>query len=166
MNKHPDILTFKNDEFSEINNSWLSNMHRASFVRRGVYWETSEHFYQSFKSSDRTIQNRIRDMDSPYATKNFTNKDEFETRADWNRIKLSVMAVATYYKYTYNPELRAKLLATGDCLIEEGNTWNDTYWGICRGVGENNLGKLLMKLRSALRETPELNIEDWLIMKG
>ncbi len=29
----------------------------------------------------------------------------------------------------------------------EGNHWNDTFWGICNGNGENNLGKILMKIR-------------------
>ena len=35
----------------------------------------------------------------------------------------------------------------------EGNTWSDNFWGDChcpkcRGIkGENNLGKLLMKIR-------------------
>jgi len=33
----------------------------------------------------------------------------------------------------------------------EGNTWGDTYWGVCRGRGSNNLGKLLMKIREVLR---------------
>jgi predicted NAD-dependent protein-ADP-ribosyltransferase YbiA (DUF1768 family) len=32
----------------------------------------------------------------------------------------------------------------------EGNWWGDTYWGVCNGVGENHLGKLLMKIRDYL----------------
>ena len=34
----------------------------------------------------------------------------------------------------------------------EGNTWNDTYWGVCNGRGQNHLGKILMKVRSLLKE--------------
>ena len=33
----------------------------------------------------------------------------------------------------------------------EGNWWGDTYWGVCNGVGENHLGKLLMKIREELK---------------
>lgn len=32
----------------------------------------------------------------------------------------------------------------------EGNYWHDTYWGVCEGVGENHLGKLLMEIRNEL----------------
>ena len=48
------------------------------------------------------------------------------------------------------PELRTKLADTEDEELIEGNTWNDTYWGVCRGVGENHLGKLLMEVREML----------------
>jgi len=34
-----------------------------------------------------------------------------------------------------------KLLSTGNCEIQEGNYWGDTFWGVCKGKGENNLGK-------------------------
>ena len=49
-----------------------------------------------------------------------------------------------------NPELSKLLLETGDCELIEGNTWGDQFWGVCKGVGENNLGKLLMKVREEL----------------
>jgi len=52
-----------------------------------------------------------------------------------------------------NPEMREKLLATGDVEIEEGNTWGDTFWGVDleTGEGENRMGKILMKIRSELK---------------
>jgi hypothetical protein len=34
----------------------------------------------------------------------------------------------------------------------KGNTWNDTVWGICRGVGQNHLGRILMKVRAEIYE--------------
>jgi hypothetical protein len=39
-----------------------------------------------------------------------------------------------------------------DARLVEGNTWNDRYWGVCRGVGQNKLGHLLMKLREEYKE--------------
>lgn len=50
-----------------------------------------------------------------------------------------------------NSELGNKLEATGDSLLVEGNWWHDTFWGVCNGFGENNLGKLLMKIREELK---------------
>ena len=43
------------------------------------------------------------------------------------------------------------LLATADEELVEVNEWGDCYWGVCRGVGENVLGKLLMRVRAELR---------------
>ena len=54
-------------------------------------------------------------------------------------------------KFTQNPGLLDKLLATGDAELVEGNTWGDQVWGVCDGVGENHLGKTLMRIRSELR---------------
>jgi predicted NAD-dependent protein-ADP-ribosyltransferase YbiA (DUF1768 family) len=43
------------------------------------------------------------------------------------------------------------LLATGQAQLVEGNTWNDTYWGVCHGEGLNVLGMLLMQVRADLK---------------
>lgn len=53
-------------------------------------------------------------------------------------------------KFT-NPKLKSALLNTKDAELIERNTWNDTYWGICNGIGENHLGKILMEVREMLR---------------
>jgi len=54
------------------------------------------------------------------------------------------------------PLLTRALIATGDTELIEGNDWEDTFWGVCNGMGENNLGKLLMKVRQSLFEEKEL----------
>jgi ribA/ribD-fused uncharacterized protein len=69
---------------------------------------------------------------------------------NWNDIKDSVMRMALDEKFKQNPDLAAKLVATGDAELIEGNHWGDTYWGICKGVGENKLGKMLMEIRDGL----------------
>lgn len=74
-----------------------------------------------------------------------------ELRKDWNICKLEIMEVLLRYKFNI-PELKVKLLATGNQELQEGNYWHDYYWGVCNGKGENNLGKLLMKIRSELNE--------------
>jgi predicted NAD-dependent protein-ADP-ribosyltransferase YbiA (DUF1768 family) len=53
-------------------------------------------------------------------------------------------------KFTTHPDLCERLLTTGDAELIEGNSWNDTFWGVCRGKGRNELGKVLMKVRSEL----------------
>lgn len=60
-----------------------------------------------------------------------------------------------------DPFLTRALMATGNAELVEGNTWNDTFWGICNGTGENHLGKLLMKVRANLFDEKE-RIEEYL----
>lgn len=51
-----------------------------------------------------------------------------------------------------NEDLKIKLLQTGLEPIVESNTWGDTYWGKCKGVGQNKLGQTLMRIRNELYE--------------
>lgn len=72
-------------------------------------------------------------------------------RSDWDDVKLRIMEEIVTIKFTYNEELKKKLLDTGDKYLEETNWWGDKFWGVCDGVGQNNLGKILMRLREKLR---------------
>ena len=42
-------------------------------------------------------------------------------------------------KFTYNPELADKLVATTGRLLVEGNTWHDQTWGNCTCDGTISL---------------------------
>lgn len=70
-------------------------------------------------------------------------------RKDWEEVKRKYMYRFLRRKFRHK-ELRRKLRATGDAKLIEGNNWDDTYWGVCDGVGKNHLGKLLMKLRDKI----------------
>ena len=48
--------------------------------------------------------------------------------------------------------LKQRLLNTGNAMLIEGNDWNDTFWGVCNGKGQNHLGKLLMEIRKELQK--------------
>ena len=55
-----------------------------------------------------------------------------------------------------NPKLRELLLGTGEAVLVEGNLHHDNYWGNrkckkCAEIpGNNQLGKLLMQVRTEL----------------
>jgi ribA/ribD-fused uncharacterized protein len=58
------------------------------------------------------------------------------------------------------PEMAEKLLATGDRMLIEGNTWSDRRWGCVQAKdgtwrGKNWLGQILMQVRSELREASQ-----------
>ena len=71
-------------------------------------------------------------------------------RKDWEEAKDHAMLSVLRAKFA-NPELKEKLIATGDVELVEGNHWNDTYWGVCNGIGKNMLGKLLMQVREEIK---------------
>ena len=73
-------------------------------------------------------------------------------RQDWNAVKTGLMKEIVTAKFTQNPHLAEKLLATGDRQIAEGNTWGDTFWGGDgrTGEGKNHLGRILMQVRREL----------------
>ena len=72
-------------------------------------------------------------------------------RKDWESVKDQVMHEAVRAKFTQHADLRAILLGTGAAEIVE-HTENDAYWGDGGdGSGKNRLGRILMRVREALR---------------
>lgn len=74
-------------------------------------------------------------------------------RPDWEDIKLSTMKTLLITKFA-EPGLQQKLLEISEPIAED-NYWHDTYWGICNGIGENHLGKLLMEVRDFYKQLNE-----------
>jgi predicted NAD-dependent protein-ADP-ribosyltransferase YbiA (DUF1768 family) len=82
-------------------------------------------------------------------------KRNFREDSVWTEKKLEVMRDLLVQKFDrqLNPELYHLLVSTGTKYMEETNWWGDKFWGVHRtslseqGVGENNLGKLLMDIR-------------------
>lgn len=70
-------------------------------------------------------------------------------RHDWDNDKMVLMSELLLQKFG-NQNLAERLLLTGDKYLVEGNTWNDTLWGVCEGRGRNLLGLMLMEIRQVL----------------
>lgn len=139
----PDILGFDGD------NRWCSNFIIGSVepILSFISYPTVENAYQAAKTLDHSA--RVNFMNcSPVQAKKLGKT--VVIRADWDSVKLDIMRHLVRQKFNC-PVLRNKLLATGTCHIEETNYWKDTYWGVCNGVGENHMGKILMELRSSMR---------------
>jgi len=76
---------------------------------------------------------------------------EIQIRAGWDDMKLQVMEYLLTLKFNQEP-YRTLLKETKDEHIQEGNYWNDKFWGFClkTNEGENHLGKLIMEIRKTL----------------
>ena len=136
------------------NNRFLSNFHPSTVKLDGMDYPTVEHAYQAAKTSDTSIRKTIRDAISPKEAKRLAFKlikMDDGARRFWDGKKYTVMFTLCRQKFE-DPELRKLLLETGQAELVEANWWNDTYWGVCNDQGENNLGKILMKIRDMARE--------------
>lgn len=112
----------------------------------GLKYNSVEAAYQASKTLD-IDERRVFTVLGADKAKKLGKK--IKMRPDWDEVKLSVMEDLLRKKFT-NDQLREKLLATGDVELIEGNWWGDRFWGVCKGEGENHLGKLLMKIRGEL----------------
>jgi ribA/ribD-fused uncharacterized protein len=127
---------------------WLSNFEACVITYTGVMYATTEHAYQAQKTRDPMWHAKIASAVGPRQAKFYGR--QCPMRPDWDKIKDGVMLDVTRLKYAHRA-YREALLNTGDVEIIEGNYWNDTYWGVCNGVGQNKLGKIIMHVRDELR---------------
>jgi len=134
------ILSFDNEY------SFLSNFAPCEIEYEGLKFTSLEAAYQAAKCADKTQMIQFTTLTPGKAKKLGQIVDCVE---NWHDIKDSVMTTLLESKFSNNnPLLLKKLLATNGMDLVEGNTWNDTYWGVCDGVGQNKLGKLLVAVRS------------------
>lgn len=126
---------------------FLSNFFECPITYKGITFTNTEAAFHSQKDINRAIEFAHLD---PSSAKKLGRK--VTLRSDWEQVKDDIMYEVLVAKFTQNAALKILLLRTGDQELIEGNWWNDTYWGVCRGVGKNTLGKLLMRLRQEIRE--------------
>lgn len=130
---------------------FLSNFHLAEVYFEGLKYPSTEHAYQAAKSLDENIRKEFLELTCSKAK----NKgQEILMREDWDIIKYDVMFSVVYDKFFRHKDLRQLLLETGDKYLEETNHWNDTYYGVCNGKGQNNLGNILMQVRMIIKNNP------------
>ena len=132
---------------------FLSNFWPCRIEFEGQVFPTTEHAYQAGKTFSKKEREQFTTVVAPVLTAGQAKKAgaKVTLRPDWRHINIDLMRELNFQKFSTNPELKEKLLATGDAVLEEGNTWGDTFWGICNGAGENWLGKVLMEVREELR---------------
>ena len=130
---------------------FLSNMHLCRVHMYGVWYNSVENAYQASKCADPADRVQFQNL-NPYAAKKLGKS--VNIRPDFNGLRLVFMEELLRRKFSdLNPVLKQKLIDTGDIELVEVNNWNDFFYGECRGIGDNHLGKLLMKIRQELRDS-------------
>ncbi|MGN0992844.1 MAG: NADAR family protein [Bacilli bacterium] len=131
------INSFKNKYF------FLSNYYPCFIEYKGIKYRNNEAAFHAQKDLSRSYEFQLL---TPDKAKKLGR--QVKLRQDWEEIKDEIMYEINLEKFKQNEDLKIKLLDTKDEELIEGNNWNDTYWGVCNGIGKNKLGKILMRIRS------------------
>lgn len=164
----------------EFRLTFLSNFYAIPITYAGRTYPSVEHAYQAQKFTPETLgsvsQECLEEINETLRIRGRLNTFEDATsifvdqtlssgnakviadilrkyryvRADWDDDKMLLMTKLLLQKFE-NPELARRLLETSDKYLMEGNTWNDTLWGVSGGRGRNLLGIMLMEIRKMLQ---------------
>lgn len=130
------------DNFSSFKVEW-----------NGYLFSSVEEAYQaaSFMGSDEELVEKIKKSHSADEAQRIAYANRDKRREDWDDVKISIMEELLRLKIKQNPYVKKKLLQTEDYMIVEDSP-KDDFWGWGpNSNGQNNLGKLWMKLREELK---------------
>ena len=123
---------------------WLSNFWACtlnlSFEGVALYFNCVEEAYHACKSKDVEVRRMFCGV-GPCEAKHMGR--QVQLRDDWNEVRLDLMYFLVKQKFKQNPSLWEQLDMTDSQYLEESNTWNDRFWGVCNNIGQNQLGKIL-----------------------
>ena len=142
-------------------NEEFSNWYPRDFVIEGIRYNCVEQYMMAKKAilfGDITIYQQIMQETDPGKCKDLGKLVRNFDAAVWDSCKREIVFNANYAKFTQNPDLMAKLKATGDAILAEASPY-DKIWGIGmaaddpaaknpkRWKGQNLLGGILEEIR-------------------
>lgn len=142
--------------FTKPETRFLSNFYPCTIILDELKYPSVEHAYVASKCKN--LADKLMCTVDHYDAKNHYNETarikKFGRTVDiihqWDSIKYSHMLRLIRAKFTQNPHLAKMLVETSDHELIEENWWGGCFWGVCRGSGQNNLGKILMFVRDEL----------------
>lgn len=142
----------KIDNFRD-NHAFLSNGYPCAVTYKSQIFASVEAAYQAAKTDDQDLRNQIRGATNARDICKIGRN--LELRQSWDdEERLEIMYYLIESKFIDNLDLKKKLLETGNSELIQGNSKNSPsgkFWGqTSEGVGENNLGKILMEIRAIL----------------
>lgn len=144
------------------NFNFLSNMYPCKVTDEyDLEYSCVESAYQAAKTDNPDERIPFTHMDGVTAKK---AGRKLRLTSDWDSKKVDVMRTLLHKKFA-EPNLMARLQAVHGEIVED-NTWYDTFWGRCRGTGQNMLGKLLMEIREEAKSTEMRPQEESMVQTG
>ncbi|MBM4370902.1 MAG: NADAR family protein [Deltaproteobacteria bacterium] len=138
---------------------WLSNFWPVTVRLEDdpiTTYPSVEHAYQAAKTLNVDWRLEIAAQTTPGGAKRIGK--HMPLRPGWDGMRVAVMRDLLRQKFAapadgrWEGTLALRLLQTHPAGLVEANDWGDTFWGVCRGQGENQLGRLLAGIREELRQ--------------
>ena len=143
---------------------WLSNFWAAPVMLDGLLYPTTEHAYQAGKTLDPQVRETIRRLPTAALAKRFGRRfgRSLQFWPGWNDAYRTQLMCALLKQKFEDPDLRRRLLDTGEEPLIESGHWHDVFWGRCScakcgGKGQNRLGILLAEIRAECRAKDAAN---------
>lgn len=130
---------------------FLSNFYPVRIDYDGFTYDSVEHAYHAQKINNKEWKEYCAARGrSAGDIKRFVKN--LSIRSDWECVKVYIMEELLTIKFQ-DKTIQKLLLDTGDEWIIEENYWGDKFWGVCTKTkaGQNILGKLLMNIRSKIK---------------
>lgn len=144
--------------------NWLSSFYVGnSFMFNEREYATVEHAFQAQKNNDDDFKDLFTKNSDTYigdnpkqikkvVTASNMKKMKKKILENWEDIQLDILESILKQYFEYNEALKTKLIETGNKELIFKGTGADAFYGVDKsGQGENNHGKLLMKLRKEFR---------------
>lgn len=136
--------------YYETSNFVFSNFSAHTVNYNGIVYPTAEHAYHAQKFENLQMQEQIKLCISPLEAWELAGQLRLHRRADWDEVKVAIMADILRAKVSQHPEVHEALIATGTEEIVELNP-KDDFWGSGPdGNGQNQTGKILTRIRDEL----------------
>ena len=147
--------------YSGLKNGYqdFSNFAKAPFTvhlnGQPTTFPTVEHYFHYQKANlfnDRSSKIAILNTPDPLQAKRIGRQVNNFDPDKWNAVAENHIANGIYLKFSQHPNLKEKLLATGNEDLLEANPYDNKY-GIGRdGKGQNLTGKCLMRVRDLFQK--------------
>ena len=144
---------------------FLSQWYPCKFNVNGTDYNCCEQYMMAMKAKTFGDEKRLQlimETESPYLQKKLGRQVENFDEKKWDDLCQDVVLVGNMAKFTQNPDLKAKILETGDKIIVEASPY-DKVWGCGLSqddpkildpknwTGKNLLGECLMKVRTIIK---------------
>ena len=171
-NKDTETLTVNGKEYpavyfygTEDKNGYLSNWYRSPFTVDGITFNCMEQFIMYEKCmtfGDTESAQKVLNAEDPKEQKRIARAASGYDEKVWDGMRQVIALRGLIEKFRQNPELKEKLLATGDAYLVE-STYRDRIWACGRNLsgtgkndisgwnGRNILGFALMQAREFLK---------------